>query len=196
MRKHSPFILVISGPSGVGKSTVLRKVMEGMGGLWLSVSTTTRPPRPGEVDGVDYFFVSEEEFKKGIERSEFAEWAIVFGHRYGTPKKALLERMREGLDVVLEIDTQGARQIKEAFGTDCITVFIAPPSIDELWARLSGRGTEDTEDLTRRLENARREMEEGKHYDYWVINDTVDEAALDIISVIRAERCRRSERFS
>lgn len=194
MKEHAPFIVIISGPSGAGKSTVIKMVMEGLSGLWLSVSATTRPPRPGETEARDYLFVSEEEFLRSVEKWEFAEWARVFGHYYGTPKKTLLERLAEGLDVLLEIDTQGARQIKEAFGPGCVTLFLLPPSPKELAARLSGRGTEDEKDLLFRLEQARKEIEEGAGYDYWVINETVEEAAADVISVIRAERCKRTDR--
>ncbi len=190
------FILIVSGPSGSGKSTVIKEVMKGIGDLWLSVSATTRPPRPGEVNGVDYIFISETEFLAGIERWEFAEWAKVFGHYYGTPKKPLLEHLEKGLDVILEIDTQGARQIHEIFGQRCVRVFVVPPSIDELSRRLSLRGTESAEGLAMRLQAARKEMEEGKSYDYWVINEKVEGAAGDIIAIVRAERCRRSARFS
>ena len=194
--KRESFLVVISGPSGSGKSTVIKKVMEGLGGLWLSVSATTRPPRSGETGGIDYIFVSEEEFLASVEKWEFAEWARVFGHYYGTPKKPLIEHLGEGLDVLLEIDTQGAKQIREAFGARCVTVFIVPPSLDDLAARLSGRGTEDKIQLMTRLEAAKREMREGAGYDYWVVNEKVEEAAGDVISIIRAERCRRSARFS
>lgn len=194
--KREPFLLVISGPSGSGKSTVIKKVMESLSGLWLSVSTTTRPPRSCETEGIDYIFVSEEEFLSGVENGEFAEWARVFGYYYGTPKKPLLENIAKGLDVILEIDTQGARQIKETFGARCITVFVAPPSLEELAARLSGRGTENKGQMMKRLETARREMQEGKDYDYWVVNERIEEAAGDVISIIKAERCRRSARFS
>ena len=193
--KRESFLVVISGPSGSGKSTVIKRAMEGISGLWLSVSATTRPPRPGETNGLDYLFVSEEEFLEGIEKWEFAEWARVFGHYYGTPKKPLLENLEKGLDVLLEIDTQGAKQIKEVFGARCVMVFVAPPSLEELIARLSGRGTESQGQLIARLEAAKREMKEGADYDYWVVNEKVEEAACDIISIIRAERCRRSPRF-
>jgi len=193
--KRESFLAVVSGPSGSGKSTVIKRVMEGIGGIWLSVSATTRPPRPGEVNGLDYIFLSEEEFLEGIERCEFVEWARVFGHYYGTPKKPLLENLARGIDVLLEIDTQGARQIRKGFGARCTTVFIAPPSLEELAARLSRRGTEDEGQVLARLEAAKMEMREGAGYDYWVVNERVEEAALDIISIIRAERCRRSVRF-
>ncbi len=192
---HDSFILVISGPSGSGKSTVIKRVMERGTGLWLSVSATTRPPRPGEVPGTDYIFISEEEFAAGIENREFAEWAEVFGHHYGTPKKPLLENLGKGLDAILEIDTQGARQVCEAYGPRCVRVFVAPPSMEELARRLLGRGTEKGERLSSRLEAARKEMREGRNYDYWVINEELDEAAEDILAIVRAERCKRSARF-
>ncbi|MGB9590301.1 MAG: guanylate kinase [candidate division WOR-3 bacterium] len=193
---HGQFILVISGPSGSGKSTVIKKVIESTEGLWLSISATTRPQRPGETHGVDYLFMSESDFLAGIEKWEFAEWAKVFGHYYGTPKKPLVDHLEAGMDVVLEIDTQGAKQIREIFGPRCITAFVAPPSIDELVNRLLRRGTEDKEQLAQRLEAARKEMREGAGYDYWVINDDLEEAASDIAAIVRAERCKRSSRFS
>ena len=188
--RHEPFVLVVSGPSGVGKSTLVRGLLREVEGLWLSVSATTRPPRPGEVHGRDYFFVSEEEFLRMIEREELLEWALVFGrYRYGTPKAPVLKKLKEGYDVVLEVDVQGGLKVKEALGPRAVLVFIAPPSREELLRRLRKRGTESGEELEKRLETAGWELERAKEYDYLIVNDVLEEALAKLEAVVEAERC-------
>ncbi len=187
---HEPFILVISGPSGVGKSTLVRRLLREVPGLWLSVSATTRPPRPGEVHGKDYYFLSEGEFTELIEKGEFLEWALVFGkYRYGTPRAPVFRKLREGLDVILEVDVQGGLKVRDSVGPLAVLVFLAPPGEDELVRRLKKRGTEAGEELRRRLETARWELERAKEYDYLVINDQLERALGQLKAIVEAERC-------
>ncbi|HEB51160.1 MAG TPA: guanylate kinase [Desulfobulbus sp.] len=184
-------LLILSAPSGCGKTTLLKRVMADLPGLVFSVSHTTRPPRPGEVNGRDYHFVERREFEAMRDRrpSGFLEWAEVHGNLYGTSREEV-ERLRaQGLDVVLDIDVQGAAQIRATW--DPVTVFIAPPSLAELERRLRGRGTEAEETIALRLANGRREMETAGDYDYLVVNDVLDVAVDALRSIIVAERCRR-----
>ncbi len=183
-------LLVISGPSGVGKGTVCNEIMKLRDDLFLSISATTRTPRPGETHGVDYFFMTQREFLDRCETGEFLEWAKVYGNLYGTPKKAVQEAIREGRNVVLEIDIQGALRVKEQM-PEAVLVFIAPPSFEELKKRLVNRDTDKKEIISERLQNLGEEISYVKYYDYIVINDTVGEAVQKINSIIRAERCRR-----
>ncbi|GBE12806.1 guanylate kinase [bacterium BMS3Bbin14] len=184
-------LLVLSAPSGGGKTTILKKVMAGLPGLVFSVSHTTRKPRPGEQDGRDYYFVSRQEFESIRDRhpSGFLEWAEVHGNLYGTSRAAVEQRLGGGRDVILDIDVQGAAQIRQS--ADPVTVFIAPPSLAELEARLRGRGTENEQTLALRLENAKQELAAMDLYDYLVVNDRLDEAVESLRSIIIAERCRR-----
>ncbi len=187
---HEPFVLVVSGPSGVGKSTLVRRLLAETPGLWLSISATTRPPRPGEVHGKDYFFVSEEEFLGMMERGELLEWALVFGKwRYGTPKAPVFKKLKEGYDVLLEVDVQGGLKVRDALGPRSALVFIAPPSEEELVRRLRKRGTERGEELERRLGTARWELERAKEYDYLVVNDELEKALAQLKAIVEAERC-------
>ncbi|MFP7753354.1 guanylate kinase [Thermodesulfobacteriota bacterium B35] len=184
-------LLVLSAPSGCGKTTILKRVMAELPGLVFSVSHTTRAPRPGEVDGRDYHFVGRDEFETIRDRtpSGFLEWAEVHGNLYGTSRQEV-ERLRaRGLDVVLDIDVQGAVQVRRDW--DPVTVFIAPPSLAELERRLRGRGTEAAETIALRLANARREMKAAADYEYLVVNDVLDVAVDALRSIIVAERCRR-----
>ncbi len=185
------FLLVVSAPSGCGKTTLLKKVMTDLPGLVFSVSHTTREPRPGEEDGHDYHFVNREQFKeiRDQQPSGFLEWAEVHGNYYGTSRQDVEARLAEGLDVILDIDVQGAKQIcrNEAL----VTIFIAPPSLFELKRRLRGRGTESEESLTVRLANAEKEMQAAGAYTYLIVNDQLDEAVRALEAVIIAERCRR-----
>ncbi len=189
------FILVISAPSGCGKTTILRRVMGDLPGLVFSVSHTTRPPRPGEENGRDYHFVTREQFIaiRDREPSGFLEWAEVHDNFYGTGRDEVMARLEQGLDVVLDIDVQGARQIRRT--AEPVTVFIAPPSLDELARRLRGRGTETEETIALRLRNAEIEMEAVSEYDYLVINDRLDEAVESLRAIIIAERSRRRRRI-
>ena len=177
-------LFVVAGPSGVGKGTVIRRLRELLPGLELSVSITTRARRETEREGVDYRYVSDAEFDRLVTAGEFLEWADIFGHhRSGTPA-APVERARAGgRDVILEIDVQGARNVREKL-PEAVLIFLAPPSIDDLRERLQGRGTEDERQIARRLEVARREMDERPRFDHVVVNDDVDRAAGEIAGII------------
>ena len=184
-------LLVLSAPSGCGKTTMLEKVMTDLSGLVFSVSHTTREPRPGEEDGRDYHFVSHEQFKeiRDQQPSGFLEWAEVHGNCYGTSRQDVEARLAEGMDVVLDIDIQGAEQVCRNAAP--VTIFIAPPSLSELERRLRGRGTESEESLAVRLANAEKEMQAADAYTYLIVNDQLDEAVRALRAVVIAERCRR-----
>ena len=183
-------LLVVSGPAGVGKGTVNNTLIERNADIRMSVSATTRAPRPGEINGVHYFFKSEEEFKKMIEEGAFLEYMHVFDmHYYGTPKSFVEQELAEGRSVILEIDVHGAMRVKAAY-PDAVLIFIAPPSMSELKSRLIHRGTESSEAIERRFETAYQELEYVKHYDYVVVNDILDLAIARTEKIISAERCR------
>jgi len=177
-------LFVIAGPSGVGKGTVIRRVRELLPDLELSVSSTTRARREGERDGVDYRYVTDEEFDRLISTGALLEWADIFGHhRSGTPAAAVERARAEGRDVILEIDVQGARQVREKL-PEAVLIFLAPPSIADLGERLRGRATEDEDQIARRLDVARRELDERPRFDHVVVNDDVDRAAREIAAII------------
>jgi len=182
-------LLIISGPSGVGKGTVCRRLIEIRKALKLSVSTTTRPPRPGEEEGREYNFTTTSRFKEMIEAGSFLEWAVVHDHYYGTRREAVRDLLASGQDLILEIDIQGAEQVRNKT-PEAVSVFLAPPSMEALEERIIGRGTEEPDRISRRLETARREMKAYCHYDYLVVNDTVEKAANLIDSIIDAEKCK------
>ncbi|MCL7487779.1 MAG: guanylate kinase [Desulfobulbaceae bacterium] len=184
-------LLVLSAPSGGGKSTMLKEVMAGLPGLVFSVSHTTRPPRAGEENGREYHFVSRATFLSIQQRqpSGFLEWAEVHGNLYGTGREEVEQHLQAGKDVVLDIDVQGAMQVMES--ADPVTVFITPPSLDELEKRLRGRGTESEDNIAMRLKNARTELVYKDRYDYLVVNDRLHEAIESLRAIIVAERCRR-----
>ena len=184
-------LFVLSAPSGGGKSTILKKVMADLPGLVFSVSHTTRPPRPGEKDGQDYHFVSREDFLTIQQRdpSGFLEWAEVHGNLYGTSREEVAQHLQAGRDVVLDIDVQGAMQVVKA--VDPVTVFITPPSLEELEQRLRGRGTESEENIALRLDNAKKELSQRDKYKYLIVNDQLSDAVESLRAVIIAERCRR-----
>jgi guanylate kinase len=181
MRKGNLFI--ISGPSGAGKGTLVRAIQPLVPDIWVSVSVTTRAPRQGEVEGVHYFFVSDDEFTRLAETGGLLEWAEVHGNRYGTPRAAVEVKIAEGRQVVLEIDPQGAFQIQKLIPT-AITIFIEPPSLDELERRLEGRGSESHAQRQTRLENAKHELVLACEYDYVVLNDDVPRAARTLVDLI------------
>jgi guanylate kinase len=174
---------VLSGPSGVGKSTVVAHMRKEHPEVWLSVSATTRKPRPGERNGVHYFFVTDEEMDKLIANGELLEWAEFAGNRYGTPRAAVLERLEKGEPVLLEIDLQGARQVRETM-PDAQLVFLAPPSWDELVRRLTGRGTEPPEVIERRLEAAKIELAAEPEFDVTLVNTSVEDVARELLALM------------
>lgn len=184
---------VISGPSGAGKTTILKRILESVENLTFSVSYTTRPKRPNEVEGVDYFFVSEDEFKALAKKGEFVEWALVHGYYYGTSKKFIEEKLSKGFDIVLDIDVQGALNIMQKYN-NAVFVFLAPPSFESLKERLRKRKTESEKDFLKRVEDAKWELSKIPLFDYLVINDSVEVAVKNIESIIRAERLK-IERF-
>lgn len=183
-------LLVLSGPAGVGKGTVCKALRECMPNLVYSVSATTRNPRPGEVEGVNYFFKSKEEFRRMIEQDELLEWAEYVGNYYGTPRAFVDSMLEAGHDVILEIEVQGALQVKEKFPQGTF-LFLAPPDLEELENRIVGRGTESEETIRKRMEVAREEIELMDHYDYVVVNDEIEWACDRIRSIITAEHLKK-----
>ena len=186
---------IISGPSGVGKSTVLRTLFEGRDDLYFSISATTRAPRPAETPDVDYHFIEAETFRQWIEDGEFLEYAEYVGNFYGTPKKYVDAAMAEGKDVILDIEIQGAMQVHE-LRPDVVRIFIAPPSWEELERRLTARGTDSPEKVQKRLLRAKVELESAGGYDYFVINDTVENAVKELRAIMLAEHCRPADRIA
>ena len=182
-------LFVISAPSGAGKTTLCTMLLDRVDGLVFSVSHTTRPPRSGEIHGENYFFVSEEEFRRLVAQDAFLEWAHVHDAMYGTAKEQLFEKLAQGLDVILDIDVQGAMQVKEKFPS-AITIFILPPSWQVLEERLTSRGSEDEEHLKRRLQNAVRELEQVGQYEFTVVNDQLEVALSELEVIVRAIRQR------
>lgn len=178
-------LTVLSGPSGVGKSTVVKELRRAHPEIWLSVSATTRAPRPGEVDGVEYHFVDDAEFDRLIAADALLEWAEFAGNRYGTPRAPVLERLAEGLPVLLEIDLQGARQVRANL-PDALFVFLAPPSWAELVRRLTGRGTEPPEVVQRRLDTARVELAAEKEFDVTLTNTAVRDVCRELLALMVA----------
>lgn len=174
---------VVSGPSGVGKGTLVALLREHVVSLGLTVSATTRGPRPGEVDGVAYYFLSDEEFDRRVAAGDFLEWAWVHGHRYGTLRQEVERVTGAGSSVVLEIDVQGGLMVRERV-PEAVLVFVEPPSMDELERRLRGRGTESEADIERRLANAREEMAQAPLYDVRIVNDDLERACLELQQVI------------
>ena len=191
-------LIVISGASGTGKGTVCKKILNDLPEVAYSISATTRKPRPGEINGEEYYFLSVEEFKTWIAEEKFLEYAEVYGNFYGTPLNKIEERLNRGEDILLEIDVQGALNVKKKC-PDGIYIFLLPPSLDELKRRIEGRGTENPESLARRLKNAVAEIKIGLQYDYVVVNDTIDNAAAQIKSILAAERlkvARNTDKFN
>jgi len=181
-------LVVISGPSGAGKGTICKALLS-ENDFWLSISSTTRQPRKGEVDGVNYHFLSKEDFEERISKDDFLEYAEVYGNYYGTPKSKALEAINNGNDVILEIDIQGALKVKESY-PEGVFIFILPPSMEELKQRIINRGSETPESLMTRFKSAYKEINYVSKYNYAVVNDTVEEAVKKIQSIIVAERCR------
>ena len=193
MRRGKTFI--ICGPSGVGKGTVVARLLASKPNLYFSVSATTRSPRHGEVDGVHYHFLSREQFQQGIDEDAFLEHAEFVGNYYGTPKKYVDAAMDQGRDVILDIEIQGAEQVHRQ-RPEAVRIYVAPPSWAELERRLIGRGTEDMEKVRSRLERGKQEFAAASSFDYFVINDTVDNAVTEISAIMLAEHCRPDERIA
>jgi guanylate kinase len=189
--KRRGALIVVSAPSGAGKTTLCHEVRQLVPDLFYSVSHTTRAPRPGEVDGKDFHFVTDAEFLAMRDRDEFAEWAEVHGHRYGTPAKAMESALGRGLDVILDIDTHGARQLRQRY-PEAVSIFIMAPSMKELEARLRERKSDAAVEIVRRLNRAREEISAWRQYDYLIINRDVKEAVDQLATVIQAERWRTS----
>lgn len=185
-------MFILSSPSGAGKTTLSRMLLAKDGEIKLSVSATTRPPRPGEIDGVHYHFVSDERFDAMVEEDDFYEWAHVFGYRYGTPKGIIRSALKEGQDFLFDIDWQGTQQLFQKDQQDVVRVFILPPSIDELHRRLAGRATDSAEVIAARMERARAEISHWDGYDYVIINDDVNVCFDKVHAILEAERMKRA----
>jgi guanylate kinase len=183
-------LFVVSAPSGAGKHTILEQVLAQDDGIEYSVSATTRQPRPDERDGIDYHFLSREEFLRKVEAGEFVEWAEVHGNLYGTPRAQLEQKRASGKDVVIQVDVQGMRNLRRS-GMAMTSVFVAPPSIEELERRLRERGADEPEAIAVRLRNAQDELAAQNEYDHVVVNDRIGQAVADFCAIIRAERRRQ-----
>lgn len=187
---RAPFVLVVSGPSGVGKSTIVNHVLEAAEDFIRSVSVTSRKTREGDEEGIHYFFVSREEFERRRDSGELLEWAEVYGNFYGTPAQFVEGQLKQGNSVLLEIDIQGGETVKEK-RPGAVLIFLLPPSFEELERRLRSRKTDDEETIQRRLEIARKELNSHEKYDYLVMNDEVERCVKDVLSIIHAESLRR-----
>ena len=185
-------VFIISAPSGTGKTTLVREVIQQLPGLQFSVSFTTRLPRPDEREGEDYHFVSHSSFQKMVEKNEFLEWAEVLGNRYGTPRPDLKKMELEGVDLILDIDTQGAKKVTREIAQP-VLIYLLPPSLRVLRERLINRGVDSLERVKFRLSNAKRDMQEAYGYHYVIINDSLEDALEKLKSIIVAERCRRGK---
>jgi len=193
-RQRRGLLIVLSSPSGAGKSTIARMLLEADDEVTMSISATTRPIRPGETDDLDYHFVDDDGFDAMIDDGEFVEWAPVFGYRYGTPKAPVKDALRKGRDILFDIDWQGTQQLQAAMGEDLVSIFILPPSMAELKSRLQRRAEDSAKTIETRLANARSEIEHWREYDYVVINDDLDRAFAAVKAIVAAERLRRDRR--
>ena len=187
MLNRKGLLLVVSGPSGAGKGTICKALLNKNDQIKLSVSATTRKPRNGEVHGVNYFFIEKEEFAKMIENGEFLEYAQIYDNFYGTPKAAIIECLEKGQDVILEIEMQGARQIKEVY-PEGVFIFVLPPSLEELKSRIVGRGTETQEEIEKRFSCAFEEINQIVNYDYFIVNEDIEKSVSDVEAIICAEK--------
>jgi guanylate kinase len=190
-RRRRGLLIVLSSPSGAGKSTISRMLLDADSEVTMSVSATTRPKRPGERDDVDYHFVGDPEFDRMIVSNEFVEWAHVFGHRYGTPKAPVKAALRQGRDILFDIDWQGARQLEPDFGEHLVTIFLLPPSMEELERRLRARGTDSEEVIGDRMRRAADEIDHWAEYEYVLVNRNMDECLKQVRAIVTAERLKR-----
>ena len=194
-RRRRGLLIVLSSPSGAGKTTISRKLMESDGEVTMSVSATTRPKRPGETDDVDYHFVDDTEFDRMIQSGEFVEWAPVFGHRYGTPKNPVKDALRAGRDILFDIDWQGTQQLQAAMGEDLVTIFILPPSMKELERRLRERGTDSQQVIDERMSRAASEISHWPEYEYVLVNTDADRCIDQVRAIVAAERLKRQRQI-
>jgi len=189
-RQRRGLLIVLSSPSGAGKTTISRMLLDADNDVTMSISATTRPQRPGEVEGVDYHFVGDEEFDRLIDAGEFVEWAPVFGYRYGTPKVPVKDALREGRDILFDIDWQGTQQLKAAMGEDLVSIFLLPPSMAELERRLRERGTDSDVVIADRMARADSEISHWPEYEYVLVNSDADECLKQVWSIVAAERLK------
>ena len=194
-RRRRGLLIVLSSPSGAGKSTISRMLLAADPEVTMSVSATTRPKRPGERDDVDYHFVDDEAFDELIADGEFVEWAPVFGHRYGTPKAPVKGALKAGRDILFDIDWQGTQQLQAAMGEDLVTIFILPPSMSELERRLHARGTDSPEVIAGRMERAAGEISHWPEYQYVLVNRDTAECLGEVRSIVAAERLKRTRQI-
>jgi guanylate kinase len=190
-RQRRGLLIVLSSPSGAGKSTISRMLLDADGEVTMSVSATTRPKRPGERNGVDYHFVEDSEFDRMIDANEFVEWAHVFGYRYGTPKAPVKQALRRGQDILFDIDWQGARQLEPDFGEHLVTIFLLPPSMTELEHRLHARGTDSEAVIADRMRRAADEIDHWAEYEYVLVNRDMDDCVAQVRAIVSAERSKR-----
>jgi guanylate kinase len=195
-RHRRGLLIVLSSPSGAGKTTISRMLLDADDEIAMSVSATTRPMRPGEHDGKDYHFVADGEFDRMIAENEFVEWATVFGYRYGTPKQPVKDALREGRDILFDIDWQGARQLEPDFKGQLVTIFLLPPSMSELEQRLRARGTDSAEVIADRMQRASDEISHWAEYEYVLVNDEMDDCLARVRAIIAAERSKRVRQTS
>jgi len=194
-RRRRGLLIVLSSPSGAGKSTISRMLLNADAEVSMSVSATTRPKRPGEIDDVDYHFVTDQAFDRMIEDQEFVEWAPVFNHRYGTPKAPVKAALKAGSDILFDIDWQGTQQLAAAMGEDLVTIFILPPSMAELERRLRSRGTDSEEVIRSRMDRAAGEISHWPEYDYVLVNRDTGVCLADVQHIVAAERLKRSRQI-
>jgi guanylate kinase len=190
-RRRRGLLVVLSSPSGAGKSTISRMLLDADEDVTMSVSATTRPRRPGEVHGTDYFFVDDAEFDRMISAGEFVEWAHVFGYRYGTPKAPVKQALRRGADILFDIDWQGARQLEPDFGEHLVTIFLLPPTMSELEQRLRNRATDSEDVIANRMRRAADEIDHWAEYEYVLVNRNMDSCLDQVRAIVTAERSKR-----